>query len=279
MAAFLHWGDFKMLTQDIKKVIAQYAHTETDEEVCGVVLKSGEVVPSQNLAEDPTTGFILDNHCSELIFRGEGIAAVYHSHCLDEQPRIMAYSGMDEEGNWQYGDIFHSQRSNLPYILYHSIEESWDYYDPNELHPFPLLNTLEPTDINFYLRWQWMVGRSDCYSLMRSYYRAIVGIELPEFDRTANPDGYKEPGWDKFRSGLVENDFVALDPSVKLQIHDVPLMRFKGENWHHVGIICDVEKSHMVHHLGGLRLSDRVIYGGDWLNATHKIYRHRTLMD
>jgi hypothetical protein len=268
-----------MLTPEIKQTIAQYAHSEPDEEVCGLVLKSGEVVPSQNLANDRTTHFILDDYCSLLALSAKSdVAAVYHSHCLDDQPRIMQYSGQDEDENWQYGDIYHSQRSRLPYILYHTVEESWDYYDPNGLHPFPLDNTLEPTDINFYLRWQWLVGRSDCYTQMRSYYRAIVGIELPEVERTPDPDGFLQPGWDKFRDGLVANDFVALEPGTKLQLHDVPLMRYRGENWHHVGVISDAEKCHMIHHYGGRRLSDRVIYGGDWLTATHRVYRHKSLM-
>jgi cell wall-associated NlpC family hydrolase len=270
-----------MLTDEIKAAIASHANDFPEQEVCGVVLRSGAVIPSENLAEDVTTGFILDDRCSDLIFRDSGgaesVVAVYHSHCLEEQPRTMVFSGLDDRSVWTYGDIAHSQRSKLPYILFHTIEQSWDYYDPDGIHPFPLIQKEDPQDISFYLGWQWMWGRADCYTLMRAYYGNVVGIELPEVERSPDPEEYLSKEWNKFQEGLLVNGFVGLEKTTRLQLHDVVLMRIRGEQWHHVGIISDSQRHHLIHHLGEPRLSERVVYGGVWVEATHQIYRHHSL--
>ncbi len=267
------------LTDELKQAIAFHADQCPDQEVCGVVLKDNSTVWSANLAEDSSNGFCLDENCTDLVLSKIAIA-VYHSHPSESHPRIMQFSGRDEQGQWKYTDIYYSQHCKIPYILYHTIEKSWDLYDPDALYPFPLELDRRPSDpmnIEFYLRWQWHWGRSDCYSLMRSYFRGMVGIQLPEVERSPNPDEFKDPGWDKYRLGLVQNGFIDLNEGDKLQLHDVVLMKVQGENFHHCGIIVDAERSWMLHHLMFPRLSERIVYGGYWLDLTHSVWRHETL--
>lgn len=262
----------------VHTAIANHAHEYPDIEVCGIVLANDEVVRSTNIANDPSNHFILDDRTTELLYRTE-VKAVYHSHCLEQQPRLMEFSGLDDVGRWVSGDVALSQRSGLPYLMYHTLERSWDYYDPQGLHPYPLQQScFDAMAIEFYLGWRWSWGRSDCYSLMRSYYRGKLGIELPLIERSPDPRECQQVGWDRFRQGLVENGFVRLDVRSRLQNNDVILMKAEGQvNWHHVGMVCDAVKSYVVHAPPAPRLSARIVYGGEWFELTEGVYRHSSL--
>jgi hypothetical protein len=268
----------KLLTEELKSAIVSLTKDGLDQEIGGLLILEEDLpvlVPCQNIAHqfglDKTDWFILDPEEEERAKEVGTVAAFYHVHYKESH-----------YGEFSYPDINNSQKAHLPYILYHAEYKTWDYYEPDGLHPFPLKQpSYTPDQIEFYLRWRWVWARSDCYTLLRSYYKGMLGIDLPQIERSEDEKEYRQEGWDRYREGLLANDFVALDRDSPIQLHDVILMRADGENYHHVGIITDPDKQYMVHHLCYPRLSERIIWGGDWYQDTHPqgIYRHRSLID
>ena len=268
----------ELLTEELKSAIVSLTTEGLTEEIGGLLILEDDLpvlVPCDNIAQqfglDKENWFVLDPEQQERAGQLGKVAAFYHIHYREDQP-----------GELTYRDINNSQKSRLPFILYHSEYKTWDYYEPDGLHPFPMKQpSYTPDQVEFYLRWRWVWARSDCYTLMRSYFKGMVGIDLPQIERSEDEKEYKNPGWDRYREGLIANDFVALDKDTPIQLHDVILMRVDGENYHHTGIITDPVQHHMIHHLCYPRLSERIIWGGEWYNLTHPqgIYRHRSLID
>ncbi|MER2386725.1 NlpC/P60 family protein, partial [Klebsiella pneumoniae] len=55
---------------------------------------------------------------------------------------------------------------------------------------------------------------------------------------------------------------------------DMVIMQVQADKWNHAGIL--LEENMLLHHLYG-HLSNRVPYGGYWMERTMKIVRHHSL--
>ena len=203
------------LTEDVKSAIADHANQYRAEEVCGIILLDGTVIPSDNVIEgsglseggvelDKTSGVLID---SELIIEHEeSIAAVYHSHPLESQ-----------DGYLSFTDIEQSRFHQIPYLLYHTAFNVWDYYDPNYYHPAPLLDKQSSkTNINYYLGWKFEYGRADCSALLRSFFFNHFGLEIPDYPRPRDGEWYLNPQYTKAYQDLMEdpvNGFVRVNIS------------------------------------------------------------------
>lgn len=268
-----------IFNQAIYDAIAVHASQCPDIEVCGLVI-GDEVVRGQNVAEHSDRQFILDDKSLELLFR-EQVRAVYHSHCKPDQPTKMVFSGLDQAGRWVLGDIAMSQRWRLPYLMYHTVEQTFDYYNPHGLHPYPLEQTnFDCKSVEFYLKRLHSFGRADCYELLKAWYQGWLDIKLPIIERSPDPCDYKNLGWRRFIDGLESNNFEYLSKFSNLQMHDVLLMRLdETENYHHVAIVCDPGRRRIVHSVKPDSLSQRGIWGGqELIDLTYGIYRHCTLL-
>jgi proteasome lid subunit RPN8/RPN11 len=254
-----------MLTDEIKAEIESHADEFPTIEVCGFVLKTGEVVRSENQSTDPENSAVTDPDL--FLEHQDNIAAIYHSHCK-----------IEHAGYLSFHDIVQSKFFNLPYILFHTIDRSWDLYDPNDLNPWPLQERNgTPQSADFYIGWAWDWGRADCYTLLRNWMKGHGICEMDEFERSPNPEEYLTEGWSRYEDGLPTQGFVRLAPGTPLQKHDVVLMAIKSDTPHHAGVITHVarggEQIQFIHHLGPTRLSKEVVYGGYWKDSTRSVWR------
>jgi len=251
-----------MLSTQIKREIINQAIATPDVEICGVILSDGGVLQMNNCADEPQHNFIIEQNEFNLV-RGS-VVAIYHSHCLDSQPAILSRE-----------DVANSKASKLPYVLYHTIFGQWDYYDPLDIYPYPLIsNPYIPSELGFYLGWKFDYNRSDCYTLVRSYYKGKLKIDLPDFPRNQIEET-TSPDWDMFAGNFEKAGFRKLEHDEPLQANDVILMCISGTQTHHSAILLDPKTGKALHNLGEGRLSELFMYGGYWLTATRFACRYQ----
>ena len=130
---------------------------------------------------------------------------------------------------------------------------------------------------------QFHHGVVDCYSLVRDYYRQVLQIELPDFERS---DGWWERGEDLYRANFTAAGFVDLGPprgveggAAEIRLHDGLLMQVAARRENHaaifVGPVYGVDC--ILHHLYG-QLSQHNPWGGEWLRRTTSVLRHKSLL-
>jgi proteasome lid subunit RPN8/RPN11 len=250
-----------MLTSQIKRQIIQQAIATPDVEICGAILGNGEIVQMNNCANEPQHNFIIEQ--SEFDLVADSAVGIYHSHCLDSQPAILSPN-----------DIANSKALKLPYALFHTVFGGWDYYDPADIYPYPLIsNPWLPRELPFYLGWRFDYNRSDCYTLVRSYYKGILGVDLPDFPRNKIEET-TSPDWDMFVGNFEKAGFRKLDTDEPLRTNDVILMCISGRQTHHSAILLDPKNGKALHNLGEGRMSEFFMYGGYWETATRFVCRY-----
>lgn len=118
----------------------------------------------------------------------------------------------------------------------------------------------------------WAHGVLDCYSVIRDWYRAERGIDLPNFDRF---DEWWKRGQSLYLDNFDSAGFEALGAvqSQDMEVGDVLLMQVASPVPNHAAIYLG--DGLILHHLQG-RLSSRDVYGGYWQKITTHILRHRT---
>lgn len=249
--------------------IASHAEFFSEEEVCGFVIKrdSGEVeaIESENTSADRRSSFKINRKLFDKESESGQILALYHSHWADWSAADLSVE-----------DIRQSKKSGIPYLLYHPIEKAWDYYDPHSLDPFPLVENIceaSPTSLDFYLGWRWVWARADCYTLLRHYYRGLLGIDLPDFDRAPDPEAQLSGTWTRFSETIPTIGFTPLEASESLRDHDLLLMRMQGDIVHHCGIITNAQIPEFIHHLAYPRVSEKRTYGAYWREITVQRFR------
>jgi len=250
-----------LLTPDIKNQITAQAIANPKEEVCGVILANGSIAPCTNTAADKAQEFIIAT--AEFSAVQSSAVAIYHSHCLESQPAMLSES-----------DIANSKAAKLPYTLYHTIFKQWDYYDPADINPYPLVqNPWSPKELGYYLGWRFDYGRCDCYTLIRSYYQGMLGITLPDFPR-GDISETTSPKWNMFLENFQAAGGRKLAHGEPWQANDVALMRVAGTQVHHAAILLDPKNGKALHNLGEGRISEIFKYGGYWATNTHAICRY-----
>ncbi|WP_144630268.1 C40 family peptidase [Bordetella genomosp. 13] len=124
-------------------------------------------------------------------------------------------------------------------------------------------------------------GILDCYTIIQDWYARERGIELPEFERA---DGWWETEQELYLDHFAEAGFRRLSDAEPLQPGDVILMQVLSKRTNHAGVylgprpLAERRDLHplaggMLHHLYG-RLSERVVYGGYWLECTRARLRY-----
>lgn len=255
----------------VLEAIDSHASGHADSEVCGLIVqnKAGaiEVVESANVAEDSKTTFTIDPKLHAAYQQAGKILAVYHSHWSNEQPAMLGFD-----------DVRFSKRSSIPYLLFHAIDRTFDYYDPHDLNPFPLQQRNgTPQSIEFYLGWQWAWGRADCYVLMRNYFKGMLSIELPDHERASEPKRQFTSKYKLFLEALPEMGFTQLPINTKQQNNDVLLLHDTSGHPVHVGVVVDAEKGYFIHHWDNTRLSSQDVWGESWRDNAHSIFRWKDL--
>ena len=114
----------------------------------------------------------------------------------------------------------------------------------------------------------WVWGVTDCWSLVRDWYKQEKGIELRDWERPITPEEFlKDPMFERcaWRTG-----FRQLRQEEKLENGDLLFMSIMADGLNHVALFLDGE---VLHHLTD-RLSCRESYSEWLLKCTGGRYRY-----
>lgn len=233
-----------MTWQDLKADLRAHAHSQPDQEMCGIIAGS-KFFPCTNIHSSPIDNFAIEAkdyaQLEEL-----GIEAIFHSHI-----------GFNNQ--FSRHDISSCKAINLPWIMYCIGTNSWHEMDPTGSAP--------------YIERPWIYGIYDCYGLVRDYFRKEYNILLDDYDRGEEFE-WKSREWRMFEKNFAGQGFVEVDSPRK---GDVLLMQLQADFPNHVGVIHDPDRNIFYQHLLD-RLSEASIYGGYWQKSTVKILRHKELL-
>lgn len=259
------------LTAQVKQDIAKHARSIQEQEVCGVVLDDGEVISLPNEHATPKTDFQLP--LNTLPKYSDRLQFVYHSHWEESSPALLTSA-----------DVINARATAVASVVYHTSFDQWDMFDPDWLHPWPLKQRhWDVKQLRFYLGWPWEWGRSDCLTLFRAYYKGQLGIHIQDFQRVESEEKFLElletGQWNQYEEELPAQGMHKIydgspPDTFKFHKHDVVLMQLQGRMPHHVGILVDVERMQLLHHLQAGRLSEVVPYGKGRVRQTRSVWRH-----
>jgi hypothetical protein len=254
------------LTDRVRAEIKDYVSSLGSEtELVGFVFADGDCNVVENLATFPQSSFEMRKSTYEQAM-GEGAIALWHTHINSSQGSRL--SPHDLEG---------SRLTRLPYLVYHTVFEEWDYFDPDGIDPYPLLRRVgSPRELSYYDGWPFEWNRSDCYTLFRSFYQGYLGIPMLDYLRPAEEEDIESPNWNSFLDNFEKEGFREVEPGESLKPYDVAFMAVRGTNPHHCGILIDLDRQTMLHCATG-RGSEFTVYSGGYQRRTRKIIRHKEL--
>ena len=116
---------------------------------------------------------------------------------------------------------------------------------------------------------EWVWGVSDCWTLVRDWYRQTLGIKLRDWQRPASSELFRQSPM--FEDCFVETGFYGFRFS-RATKGDLLFMRLDGSpGLNHVAVYIGEGK--MLHQLQG-RLSSRDYWDGYWQKVTGRIVRY-----
>jgi len=236
------------LNKEIIQQAISHAKDEYPRESCGVVIvfKGREkYYPCRNISLEPENSFELHpEDYSQACDLGE-ITKIVHSH-----PKNFALPS-----EWDMNSI---EKGNVPWIIVQPQTESF-----TETYPSKYIPSL--------IGREYVWGISDCYSIVRDYYKKELSISLPNYERRGEK---LSPSENPFIISYKKLGFVKVEEPKK---HDIILMFLNGSNPQHVAIYLG--EGIMLHQVEG-RLSSKDVYGnaGYWWKNTQGFYRHIDLV-
>ena len=143
-----------------KDAALNHAETEDPKESVGLLLNvrgKERYYPCRNLSMTAHQCFILDPEDYVKATNVGEVTAVVHSH--PTTPPVASQA-----------DMVACEQSKLPWYIVNPKTKKWGYYEPQG-YEAPLLGR------------QWVWGITDCWSLVRDYYKQEKGIELKDYGK------------------------------------------------------------------------------------------------
>ena len=228
-----------------KDAALKHAKEQDPRESVGVliVIKGKEqYYPCNNLSTYSQQCFILDPEDYVKADALGEITAIVHSHPVTPPSPSQA-------------DKVSCEQSGLKWHIVNPKTEQWGYCEPTGYKP-PLIGR------------QWVWGVTDCWSLVRDYYKEQHNIQLLDYQRPTTPQDFLDnPLFEQYAE---RTGFRQLNKDEKLQKGDVLLMSILHPTLNHVAIFLGDE---ILHHLAD-RLSTREPYNEWLLKCTGKRYRY-----
>lgn len=219
-------------------------HLLSKREACGlVIIETGKevFVPCRNISELDDT-FVIDPKDYLLAERRGEIVRIFHSHC-HSSPRPSE------------PDKVSCESSGLPWSIISVPNGDWFDFEPSGFKA-PLVGR------------SWSHGTLDCYSLIRDYYKEILSIDLPDFEREFE---WWLRGDNLYLENFEKAGFYQVSAE-SIREHDVVLMQVMSPVINHGAVFIGDDK--ILQHLHR-RLSSRDTYGGYWKKHTVKVIRHK----
>jgi len=212
-----------------------HAKDQDPKESCGLLIdvKGREkYYPCKNLSSYSQQCFIIDPEDYAKAEDSGKVLAVIHSHPVT--PPVASQA-----------DMISCEESGLVWHIVNPKTEQWGFYKPSGYKP-PLIGR------------HWVWGITDCWSLVRDWYKENLGITLRDWDRPTTPEEFiQNPMFEKcaWRTG-----FRQLRPEEKLENGDLLFMSIMATGLNHVAIFLDGD---VLHHLAD-RISCKEPYN-QWL--------------
>jgi len=222
-----------------------HAKEQDPKESCGLLLNirgKEKYHPCQNLALTSHQCFIMNPEDYVAADSLGEIIAIIHSHPIT--PPVASEA-----------DKISCEQSNLPWHIVNPKTEQWGFCEPTGYKPEIIGQP-------------WVWGISDCWSLVRRYYKEKLNIELRDWERPLTPEEFEaEPMFDRcaWRTGFRE-----LRNEEKLENNDLLFMSVGGTGLNHVAIFLDGD---VLHHFRD-RLSCKEPYNPWLLKCTGKRLRY-----
>ena len=222
-----------------------HAKIEDPKECVGLLLNirgKEKYFPCRNLSMTAHQCFIIDPEDYVRADNTGEIKAIVHSHPVT--PPFPSEA-----------DKLGCEQSKLPWHIVNPKTEQWGYYEPCGYKP-PLKGR------------PWVWGVTDCWSLVRDFYKEEKNIELLDYERPVTPQEFNDvPLFERYaeRTGFKE-----LDPNETLKNGDILLMSIMYNTLNHVAIFLDGD---VLHHLTD-RLSCKEPYSAWLQKCTGKRYRY-----
>ena len=212
-----------------------HAKDQDPKEAVGLLLNvkgKERYYPCRNLALTDHQCFILDPEDYVKADETGEIVAVVHSHPIT--PPIPSQA-----------DKVSCEDSGLPWYIVNPKTEQWGYLEPSG-YKAPILGR------------QWVWGVTDCWSLVRDWYKEEKNIKLKDWDRPTTPQQFLDNPL--FESCFSETGFKELRPDEALKNGDALLLSIGSAGLNHVAIFLDGD---VLHHLAD-RISCKEPYN-QWL--------------
>lgn len=229
--------------------IAAHAAQQQPHECCGLIVQLNDGInywPCTNVSPQLNRFEIAAQDYAEAADSGK-LRMIVHSHVnLSAEP--------------SQADLHGCELSGLPWLIYSYPRGDYHVIVPNGFK-LELIGR------------QFVWGLTDCFTLIRDYYRDLLSIEL------ATPEGGYQPNFWKqgktYYSRFKEWGFVELTEDQSLQPHDILLMQINSpDEPNHAAVY--IGNGQILHHVEN-RLSGRVQYGGSWQKITRYRVRHQSL--
>tara|TARA_R100000231_G_scaffold64602_3_gene52214 strand:- start:8624 stop:9331 length:708 start_codon:yes stop_codon:yes gene_type:complete len=228
-----------------KEAALSHAKDQDPKESCGLLLNirgKEKYFPCRNLAMTSHQCFILD---PEDYVKGSNlgeIVGIIHSHPITPPTPSQA-------------DRISCEHSNLPWYIVNPKTEKWA-----DLHPEGYKPELCGRP--------WVWGVTDCWSLVRDWYKKEKNIDLIDYERSMTPQQFLEnPLFEKYAK---DTGFRELENDEPPKVGDVLLMSIMHPTLNHVAIFLG---DMVLHHLAD-RLSCKEPYSEWLLKCTGKRYRY-----
>jgi proteasome lid subunit RPN8/RPN11 len=188
----------------IKNQIKNLSLKKFPEEICGFIYSDKDnykfdVYPCKNKANNKTNNFIISPqdylNCQKL---GK-IVACYHSHCNDN----IEFSEIDKNNSNIY---------KINYMLYNVKHDHFNFYFPGASN-------------NPYIGRPFLLGKSDCFTLMKEYALKEEGVKI-DFPKELVYPRNLEDIKDLYENNFKNQGFSKLDKNTKLEKSDGIMMKF-----------------------------------------------------
>ncbi len=228
-----------------KEEALSHAKVEDPKECCGLLLNikgKERYYPCRNLSMTNHQCFILDPEDYVRADNTGEITGIVHSHPITPPTPSQA-------------DLVSCESSNLPWYIVNPKTEQWGYCEPNG-YKAPIVGR------------EWVWGVTDCWSLVRDWYKEEKNIELRDWQRPTTPEEFiKNPMFERCAEAT---GFRELEPNEKLENGDLLFMSIMDVGLNHVAIFIDGD---VLHHLSS-RLSCKEPYSPWYLKCTGKRLRY-----
>lgn len=244
------------MKDSIKKHIREHALEESPYECCGILYQENgtlelKALRCKNIAENKRVMFSVDPSDYLKASNSGEIVSFYHSHV--------------NSSNFSDYDKVQSEHHEIKFIMYSLKDQKFREYEPKGIE-------------SFYIGRDFCLGKNDCYTLGRDYYKKELGVDLPEKERnfeyiSTNPNWYLDffekdsRGFKKVLEGPVTNISA-------LKKHDAILMKCYGKKNPSHGAIY-VDNDMILHHQ--INCYSRIEeYNQEFKKRTTHVLRHES---